>query len=80
MTRTVSNAKLQGLHIVRCECHSMIKCPSLDTLARIHEGQNVDLGDPIGDAGKEAEQQVMRWAIVFICVVVLAALSAQGSL
>jgi hypothetical protein len=78
--RTVSNAKLQGLHIVRCDCHNMIRCPSLDTLARIHEGQNVDLGDPIGDAGKEAEFQVIRWVIAFIAVVVIVALSAQGSL
>jgi hypothetical protein len=46
MTRTVSNAKLQGLHIVRCECHSMIKCPSLDTLARLHEA-NYD--DPVSE-------------------------------
>jgi hypothetical protein len=59
----------------------MIRCPSLDTLARIHEGQNVDLGDPIGDAGKEAERQVRKAiAFVLIALVVIVTLSAQGSL
>jgi hypothetical protein len=57
--RTVSNAKLQGL--VRCECHSMIKCPSLDTLARLHEA-NYD--DPVSEIETRLTLREIGWLVV----------------
>lgn len=63
---TVDNARLQGLHIVRCDCHGAITCPSLDTLARQHEGHI-----PVGYTGEEITLDthdegftLLLWAVV----------------
>lgn len=51
-----------GLHIDRCDCHGAIKCPALDTLARIHEGQTVVPNDM--QLPREDGIALVAWVIV----------------
>jgi hypothetical protein len=91
--RTVSNAKLQGLHILRCGCHGVpaSACPAArapkqpDERARKAEGQI-----PPGYDGSEVEIEtrltlreigcVLVVAGVVLSVIAAVLIRAQGSL
>lgn len=77
MTHLIAHERLRaGLHIARCDCHGAIKCPSLDTRARLNEGAGQIPVGYTGDETRDFERGEDGLALILCAVGILAALGA----